>query len=150
MLSGRSLEPDHKKSRWEFVSEHRGAFIAAVSVVVILAGLGVAKLVAERAADSATSDQAAEISEILRGSTPRDFLAFNSGVKKPGSVAAKIRGQDGFVNIKAAADYATLRFQPEGWWSGFTERCIVVTVREDKVAVTVPKVACVRVKPPGS
>ncbi len=150
MLSGRSLEPDRKKSRWEVLGEHRGIVIGVVAVVLVLVGLGVTKLIAERAADLATSARAEEIEDILDGSSPRDFLAFNSGVTTPGSVASRIRNQDGFVNIKAVADHATVRFQPEGWWSGFTERCIVALVTEADVAVTVPKVACVRVKPAGS
>lgn len=124
--------------------------LAVAAALAILVALGVTKWVAESAADSATSERAAEIREILDGSTPREFLAFNAGVKTAGSLAQQIRNQEGFVNIKAVADSATIRIQPEGWWSGFTERCIVAVVEESKVHVSVPKVACVRVELPGS
>lgn len=150
VLSGRSLEPDRKPSRWQFLGEHRVMVLAVAAALVILVALGVTKWVAESAADSVTGERAAEIRKILDGSTPREFLAFNAGVKTPGSLAEQIRNQDGFVNIKAVAESATIRFQPEGWWSGFTERCIVAVVEESKILVSVPKVACVRVELPGS
>ncbi|HTO00067.1 MAG TPA: hypothetical protein VL068_05270 [Microthrixaceae bacterium] len=119
----------------------------AIAVFLVL-GLGLAKLAAEKSANSATSAQADAIAEILEGSGPREFMAFNVGVKTPGSLAEQIRDQDGFVNIKAGANSATIRFQPGGWWSGFTERCIVAVVTEGKVSVSVPKVACIRVESP--
>ena len=43
-----------------------------------------------------------------------------------------------------------IRFQPNGWWSGFTERCVVAEVTATEVVVRIPKTACVRVPVPGS
>lgn len=150
LLSGRSLEPLHKQTTRSKISEHRGV-VLGILVLVLLIGVVVgAKVLAERSADSATADRAEALEQILDGSTPRDFLAFNAGVKTPGSLAQRVRNEDGFVNVKAVADSATIRFQPSGWWSGFTERCIVAVVTEADVTVSVPKVACVRVNERGS
>ena len=52
------------------------------------------------------------------------------------------------VVLRQRLDRWRIRFQPEGWWSGFTERCIVARVRPDGVTVAVPKSACVRVEAP--
>lgn len=145
LLSGRSLQPLQKKSTWAKIGEHRG-IAGGVAVVILLAAIVVgAKLFAERSADSYTTRRSAEIRALLREATPQDFLAFNSGVKVPGSLASQIRHEDGFVNIKAVAESSTIRFQPDGWWSGFTERCIVAVVTDSGVTVSVPKTACVRV-----
>lgn len=116
-------------------------------LVVALAVAG--KLLADRAATSATDVRAREIRELLAGATPEDFLAFNAGVKVDGSVAQEVRDQPDFVNVRARAEESFIRFQPEGWWSGFTERCVVAKVRADGVTVVVPKSACVRVSAPG-
>ncbi len=149
LLSGRSLQPIHPKSRMSVVREHRGAVIGIVALVVVIALVVGAKVLAERAADSVTDRIAADLEVLLKDATPRDFLAFNAGVKKPGSLAEQVRNTDGFVNVKAVADSSTVRFQPSGWWSGFTERCIVAVVTADSVDVSVPKVACVRVNEAG-
>ena len=82
--------------------------------------------------------------------TPEEFLAFSSGVEQPGSIAERTRNLDGFVNVKATASQSFIRFQPSGWWAGFTERCLVAVVRNDGVAITVPKKACIRVEAPAS
>jgi hypothetical protein len=90
-----------------------------------------------------------ELDEVLRGATPEDFLAFSAGVQREGSVARAVRDQDDFVNVRARAASSFLRFQPAGWWSGFTERCVVAEVTETGVRFRVPKTACVRVPVPG-
>lgn len=118
--------------------------VVVVGVLAAVAG----KVVADSAATSATGRRAAEIRELLADATPEDFLAFNAGVKRAGSVAQQVRDQPDFVNVRATADLAFIRFQPDGWWSGFTERCVVAEVRSAKVTVYVPKSACVRVTAP--
>lgn len=121
----------------------------AVIVALLVVAAVTAKVLADRTAESDTAERAADIRGLLAGATPDDFLAFNAGVKTDGSVAQQIRDQPDFVNVRATADLSFIRFQPEGWWSGFTERCIVAEVRADRVTVRVPKSACVRVTTPG-
>ncbi len=116
-------------------------------LALVAAGIG-AKVLAGRAAESQTEQRADEVRELLHGATPDDFLAFNAGVKTPGSVAQRVRDQPDFVNVRATADLSFIRFEPHGWWSGFTERCVVAEVRPDGVQVQVPKTACVRVTAP--
>jgi hypothetical protein len=132
------------------MADHRGVTIVVALVLVVVVGVVVAKSMADGAAASATEDRADEIRELLRGATPDDFLAFNAGVEEDGSVAQRVRDQSDFVNVRATADLSFIRFQPEGWWSGFTERCIVAVVRAGSVDVSVPKSACVRVEAPNS
>ncbi len=122
--------------------------IVASLVLLLVVGVVAAKLLADRAAASVTEQRAEQIEDLLEGATPEDFLAFNAGVRRDGSVAQQLRDQPDFVNVRATADLSFIRFQPEGWWSGFTERCIVATVRSDGVTVAVPKSACVRVEAP--
>jgi hypothetical protein len=132
------------------LSDHRGAVAVVVIVVLVAAAVVGAKVLADRSAESATTARSAELQRLLSGATPQDFLAFNAGVKEPGSVAQKVRDQPDFVNVRATADLAFIRFQPEGWWSGFTERCVVAEVRDGRTVVRVPKTACVRVPVPRS
>ncbi len=129
-------------------ADHPGVLAVAVVAVLLAVGVGVAKVMADRSATSATEDRAAEIGRLLDEATPEDFLAFNAGVQREGSVAQRVRDQPDFVNVRARAAESFIRFQPEGWWSGFTERCIVARVRPDGVTVDVPKSACVRVEAP--
>jgi hypothetical protein len=132
------------------LSEHRGMVAVVVVLVLLAAGVVVAKVLADRAAEAAMQDQAAHVRTLLAGATPEDFLAFNAGVKEPGSVAQRVRDEPDFVNVKATADLSFIRFQPTGWWSGFTERCVVAEVRATGTVVRVSKTACVRVEPPPS
>ncbi len=150
LLSGRSLEPTRPKRRFELLRDHPRWLIGAVVVVLVVAGLVAGKLFAERAADSAMETRAAELEELLGDATPEEFLAFSSGVEEPGSIAERTRNLDGFVNVKATADQSFIRFQPSGWWAGFTERCLVAVVRAEEVSITVPKTACIRVEAPPS
>ena len=129
-------------------ADHPGVLAVAVVAALLVVGVGVAKVMADRAATSATEDRAVEIRRLLDEATPEDFLAFNAGVQREGSIARTVRDQPDFVNVRATADLSFIRFQPEGWWSGFTERCIVARVRPDGVTVAVPKSACVRVEAP--
>lgn len=132
----------------DYLADHRGLVVAVVLlVVVIIVGVG-AKVVGERSADSQTGARADEVRFMLRGASPEDFLAFNAGVKVSGSVAQQVRDQPDFVNVKATAGRSFIRFQPTGWWSGFTERCVVAEVTVGRVVVRVPKTACVRVSVP--
>lgn len=119
-----------------------------VVVLLVAAALG-GKLLAERAATRAVERRTEQLEEVLRGATPEDFLAFSAGVRQEGSVARAVRDQDDFVNVRARADLSFLRFQPTGWWSGFTERCVVAEVTGAGVRIRTPKTACVRVEVPG-
>lgn len=150
LLSGRSLEPPRKPSRLDLVRDNRA--IAVIVVLVVLAVVVVVggKYLAGRAADAAMDDRAAQMQELLDGATPEDFMAFGAAVQTDGSLAQRVRDTDGFVNVKARAELAFMRFQPSGWWSGFTERCLVAEVRPDGVTITTPKTACNRVQVPDS
>ena len=130
------------------LSEHRGLVIAAVVLVLLVIGVLGAKKVADRSATSDTRARADQIAKVLDGATTKDFLAFNAGVRTPGSIAQKTRDQPDFVNVKATADLSFIRFQPDGWWSGFTERCIVARVTSTGVHISIPKTACVRIDVP--
>ena len=132
----------------EYLSDHRGIVVAAVLVLVLVVAAVAAKVLAERSAESQTQDRAEQVRSLLRGATPDDFLAFNAGVKTPGSIAQRVRDQPDFVNVRATADLSFIRFEPDGWWSGFTERCVVAEVTPRGVHVRVPKTACVRVQVP--
>jgi hypothetical protein len=148
LLSGRSLEPPRRPSRLDVVRDNRA--IATVVVLVVLAVVVIVggKFLAERAADAAMADRAQQMEELLDGATPEDFLAFGASVRTDGSLAQRVRDTDGFVNVRARAELAFIRFQPSGWWSGFTERCLVALVRTDGVTVETPKTACNRVEVP--
>jgi hypothetical protein len=154
LLSGRSLEPEVPPKKFQtllqILREHRAIVVCVAGVILIVLAIGIGKWAGERAADSATQAQAARIETLLQGASPDDFLAFNAGVKRPGSLAVRVRDEPGFVNVKAVADLSFIRFQPSGWWAGFTERCIVAELRTDGARVTVEKTACVRVAVPGS
>ncbi len=117
-----------------------------LAVVLVAAGVA-AKVLADDAAESQVDDRAAEVETVLDGSTPRDFLAFNSGRSVPDSVAKEVADAEDFVSVDARADRAVIRFQPKGWWAGFTERCIVAVVTDDGTAIHTPKTACVRTDP---
>lgn len=144
-MSGRSLQPLDNVRKPSWIRSHLRLVIIAAVVVIGISGVVVAKIVAEGAARRATDARVAELSEILTGATPRDFLAFDAGVKVRGSIARRIRDEDGFVNVRAGADTATIRVQPKGWWAGFTERCIVISVGQDETLIDVLKRSCVRV-----
>lgn len=148
LLSGRSLEPPRTASRLDVVRDNRAIAVivalVALAVVVVVGG----KFLAERAADAAMADRAQQMEELLEGATPEDFLAFGASVRTDGSLAQRVRDTDGFVNVRARAELAFIRFQPSGWWSGFTERCLVALVRNDGVTVETPKTACNRVEVP--
>ncbi len=148
LLSGRSLEPPKTPSRLDVVRDNRAvATIAALVVIAVVVVVG-GKFLAERAADAAMADRAEQLQELLDGATPEDFLAFGASVRTDGSLAQRVRDTDGFVNVKARAELAFIRFQPSGWWSGFTERCLVALVRSDGVTIDTPKTACNRVQAP--
>lgn len=125
----------------------RGVVVAAVVVLALIALLVAVKLFADRSAAQQVSTRGDEVREMLDGSDPEDFLAFNSGRQAEGSVAATVADQPDFVSVDARAERALIRFQPEGWWQGFTERCVVAVVSGDGVVVDTPKTACVRVDP---
>lgn len=139
------MEPLESVHRQSWFRAHVRIVIFATVVLMLVGGVVVAKIVAENAANRTTSTRTDELSEILDGATPRDFLAFDAGVKVPGSVARRIRDEDGFVNVRAGADTAVIRIQPKGWWAGFTERCILISVHEDQTLIDVLKRSCVRV-----
>ncbi len=150
LLSGRSLEAPRTPSRMDVVRDNLVVVVVVgmvlLAVLVVVAG----KYVAERAADSAMQARATELAELLDGATPEDFLAFGASVQTDGSLAQRVRDSDGFVNVTARAPLAFIRFQPSGWWSGFTERCLVAYVRPDGITIETPKTNCNRVREPQS
>jgi hypothetical protein len=148
LLSGRSLAAPTTSSRWDIVRQNKA--VVTIIVIVLLAVVVIAggKYLAGRAADTAMDERAAQMRELLDDASPEDFMAFGAAVQTDGSLAQRVRDTDGFVNVKARAELAFIRFQPSGWWSGFTERCLVAEVRADGVTVTTPKTACNRVQAP--
>lgn len=117
-------------------------------IIAVLAAAGItAKVLADRSAESQLDERAAEVTDLLEGASPRDFLAFNSGRSVPDSVAKEVADAADFVSVDARAERAVIRFQPKGWWAGFTERCVVAVVTEQKTTVLTPKTACVRTDP---
>ena len=121
--------------------------VVVVLVLVAVGGLVGAKMYADSKAETQVDVRVAELEEVFRGAEPRDFLAFNSGRSVSGSIAQQVADAEDFVSVDARADRAMVRFQPKGWWAGFTERCIVALVTEDGVRFLEPKTACVRVDP---
>ena len=150
LLSGRSLEAPRTSSRLDVVRDNKAVAVVVLLVLVAMVVVLGGKLLADRAADSAMQDRAAELGELLGDATPEDFLAFGVSVRTDGSLAQRVRDTDGFVNVKARAELAFIRFQPSGWWSGFTERCLVAYVRADGTTIETPKTPCNRVRVPGS
>ncbi len=148
LLSGRSLEAPRATSKFSVLRDNRGITIAVLVVVVLVAVVLGGKWFAERSADTAMREQADELLVLLDDATPDDFLAFGASVQEAGSLAQRVRDTDGFVNVRARAELAFIRFQPTGWWSGFTERCLVVYVRQDATTVETPKMPCNRVQVP--
>lgn len=150
LLSGRSLEAPRKPSRMGVLRDNK--VVVVVVALVLLAAVVVVggKYLAGQAADTAMKDRAGDLRELLDGATPEDFLAFGAAVQTDGSLAQRVRDTDGFVNLKARADLVFIRFQPSGWWGGFTERCLVAEVRPDGVTIETPKTACNRVRAPES
>lgn len=146
LLSGRSLQAPRPSRSW-FRRNLKVLAVIAAALLVVGAAVGV-KTFAEARADAAMEARRSELAELLDGAVPSDLMAFDAGVRTPGSVAQKVRDTPGFVNVRATADLAFIRFQPTGWWAGFTERCFVVLVRPDGVTFEQPKTSCVRVAAP--
>jgi len=126
-----------------------GVVVGVVVLLVLAAGAVGVKLFADSAAATEVAERAGEVADLLEGTSPLDFLAFNAGRRTPGSVAAVVADQPDFVSVDARAERAVIRFRPSGWWQGFTERCVVAVVSDAGVIVEEPKVACVRVDPAG-
>ncbi len=150
LLSGRSLQAPRRDSRWQVVRDHKAGAVAVTLLVVVVLIVAAGKLLADGAADRAVEKRVEEIDSLLGDTEPQDLMAFGASVGTDGSLAQRVRDTDGFVNVKAGADLAFVRFQPSGWWSGFTERCIVVLVRSDGVTIETPSTSCNRVQVPVS
>lgn len=148
LLSGRSLQAPRRESRWGVVRENKGIAVAVALLVCAVVVVAAGKFLAEGAADRAVEKRVEEVESLLGDAEPQDLMAFGASVGTDGSMAQRVRDTDGFVNVKAGADLAFVRFQPSGWWSGFTERCIVVLVRTDGVTIETPSVSCNRVQAP--
>jgi hypothetical protein len=121
--------------------------VAAVVVVLVVAVVVGVKVLADRSATRESDSRVADVERMLSGSTPEDFLAFNAGRQVQGTVAREVADQGDFVSVDARAERSVIRFQPEGWWQGFTERCVVAVVRPEGAEVAALKTACVRVDP---
>jgi len=150
LLSGRSLRPPSRPGWRGRLRERRGAIIVVVVVLVLIGAILGFRAAAEGAADQAIDRRVAELESLLDSAEPRDFLAFGEGVQQPGSLAEAVRDDEDFVNLRATAGLTFIRFQPSGWWSGFTERCLVALVRDDGVTIEAPRTNCVRVTQPES
>lgn len=150
LLSGRSLRPPTRPGWRGRLRERRGVVIVVLVVLVLIVAIVGFRAAAERAADQAIDRRVAELDSLLGSSEPRDFLAFGESVQQPGSLAEAVRDDEDFVNLRATAGLTFIRFQPSGWWSGFTERCVVALVRDDGVVFDTPNTNCVRVAPPDS
>lgn len=148
LLSGRSLQAPRRLSRWDMVRDNKVLAVAVAVLVVGLMAVALGKVFAEGAADRAVEERVEEIDSLLGDSEPKDLMAFGASVQTDGSLAQRVRDTDGFVNVKAGADLAFVRFQPTGWWSGFTERCVVVLVRPGDVTIETPATSCNRVRVP--
>ncbi len=148
LLSGRSLQAPKRQGRFAWFREHPRTVVAVLLAVLALVGILGGRLLAVSAADAAMDRRAAEMSDLLADATPEDFLAFDAGVQVDGSLAQRVRDTDGFVNLRARAELVFIKFQPSGWWAGFTERCLVAAVRSDGTTVEVPETACIRVTAP--
>jgi hypothetical protein len=131
-----------------YLADRPGVVVSLVVVVALVAAAVTGKALAERTADQAMRERTEQLETLLDGATTEDFLAFNAGVRREGSVAQQVRDQPDFVNVRATADLSFIRFQPDGWWTGFTERCVVARVTRDGARVSVRKTACVRVPAP--
>lgn len=150
LLSGRSLQAPRRNSRWQLIRENLVVVSVVAVIVAALLLVTLGKLLAEGAADRAVESRVDQIESLLGDAEPEDLMAFGASVDTDGSLAQRVRDTDGFVNVKAGADLAFVRFQPSGWWSGFTERCVVVLVRPDAVTIETPAIACNRVRAPAS
>lgn len=149
-LSKRSLAPVVEVSRRERLRNIRGYLIFGGVVLVAILVVIIGKISADRAADAHMNERIDEIDQILDGATAEEFLSFGRMVNEPGSRAQQIRDQPGFMNVIAKADLAFVRIQPEGWWSAFAERCIVIEITPDGHTFRKPKEPCVQVKTPNS
>ncbi len=134
----------------EFIRDRPGVVIGVAVVAVLVGAAFVGKFLADRSADDASTARVAEVTALLDGARPEQFLTYNAGTRVPGSSAAGVADQADLVSVVASSDLAFVRFQPDGWWSAFAERCVVAEVRPDAVVVRTEKRACVRVEPPRS
>lgn len=146
LLSGRSLQAPPASKSW-FRRNLRLLAVGAAVLVLVGAAVGI-KAFAEVRADAVMGERRDALATLLDGAEPADLMAFDAGVRTRGSVAQRVRDTPGFRNVRATADLAFIRFQPTGWWAGFTERCLVVLIRADGVSFEQPKTSCVRVQPP--
>ena len=121
--------------------------VVVILVLVVVGSVVGAKVYADNTAEEQVDERIDELEDVLGDSGPRDFLAFNSGRSVAGSVAQQVADAEDFVSVDARADRAMIRFQPKGWWAGFTERCVVAVVAESGVELQALKTACVRVDP---
>lgn len=124
--------------------------MAALLVILVVGSLFAVRSVALSTADDVIGQRVAELESLLDDATTDDFLAFGQQVQQAGSLAEAVRDQEDFVNLRATAGLTFIRFQPSGWWAGFTERCVVALVRSDSVVVESVGTNCVRVSPPDS
>lgn len=147
-MSKRSLEPVVKVPVREQVHGIKRYLIVGVVFVVIIIGVIVGMIVSEQAANAHVAERIEEIEEILDGATNEDFLSFGAARSEPGSVAQQISEQPGFVNVNARADLVFIRIQPDGWWIGFAERCIIIDITPDETLVNSVNQPCVQIPIP--
>ncbi len=132
----------------EFAADRPGVTVTVLVVVGLLLAAGIGKLLADRQADAVADERAEEVAELLDGTRPPEYLTLNAGTGDPGVAPGRLDGATDLESVVAGSRLAFLRFQPDGWWSAFAERCVVAEVRADEVVVRVEKLACARVPAP--
>ena len=132
----------------EFAADRPGVTVTVLVVVGLLLAAGVGKLLADRRADAVAAERAEEGAGLLEGTRPAEYLTLNAGTGDPGVAPGRLDGATDLESVVAGSRLAFLRFQPDGWWSAFAERCVVAEVRSDDVVVRVEKLACARVPAP--
>ena len=132
----------------EFAADRPGVTVTALVVVGLLLAAGIGKLLADRRADAVAAERAEEVAGLLAGTRPAEFLTYNAGTGAPDDAPGRLADAADLESVVAGSRLAFLRFQPDGWWSAFAERCVVAEVRADEVVVRVEKLACARVPPP--
>lgn len=132
----------------EFAADRPGVTVTVLVVVGLLLAAGIGKLLADRRADAVAAERAEEVAGLLEGTRPAEYLTLNAGTGDPGVAPGRLDGATDLESVVAGSRLAFLRFQPDGWWSAFAERCVVAEVRSDDVVVRVEKLACARVPAP--
>lgn len=132
----------------EFAADRPGVVVTVVVVAGLVLAAGIGKLLADRRADAIAEERAGQVAVLLEGSVPSEYLTLNAGTGERGDAPGRLGDAADLESVVAGSQVAFLRFQPDGWWSAFAERCVVAEVRADDLVVRVEKLACARVPSP--